>query len=111
MGIVSRLLEAKELERSVTLVEREAGRLLERAADVRKQLDAAHARRDTVAEHLAAHRLARIARQLTRAQAGLVHTDDPRYAAAQAVIGFCDEADNAGLWNEPVPPVELGATA
>src|SRR2546430_12368283 len=60
---------------------------------VRGQLAAATAAGDAQGVHIATARLARIARQLTRAQANLVHPDDPRYVAAQAVVGYCDEAD------------------
>lgn len=98
-----------ELEHAGELVTREAAALLMYAQLEQEKLDAARAVGDEVAERIALHRLARIGRQLTRAQAVLVHPDDPRHDAALAVVGYCDEADQADrLWRAPLPPLQLG---
>lgn len=57
--------------------------------------------------YTATRELATIARQFTRAHASLVHRRDDRYGAAQAVLGYCDEADARG----DLPPVTLGAAS
>ena len=109
---MSRLLDVDEMRASVKRVTREAWLLYAAALAELDVIDGARSRGEPEVERFATQRLARIARQLTRAQAGLVATDDERYSAAQAVIGYCDEADAKDRpWNEPVPPVTLGAVA
>lgn len=110
---MSRLLDPAELEHAAKLVSREAAVLLHRAQEEHERIDRARATGNDVAERAALHRLARIARQLTRAQAVLVHPDDGRHRAAQAVIGYCDEADSGNPWSPVVvaPPVTLGVGA
>jgi hypothetical protein len=104
---VSRLLDVGDFEHAAALVEREAAALLRYAQLEREKFDAACSRGDAMGQRVALSRLARIARQLTRAQAVLVHPDDPRAKAAAQVIGYCDEADRVP-WAEPLPPVSLG---
>lgn len=109
---MSRLLDPNELRGDVRRIVKELRALLERAELEREKVDAALAEGNSPAQQFATQRLAHIARQLTRAQAVLVHPDDSRYAAAQAVLGYCDEADGkARPWSEPAAPVRLGAVA
>lgn len=108
---MSRLLQTAELEHTAELVKREADRLLVHARAARDELDAAERAGDGQLIRIRTSRLARIARQLTRAQAVLVHSDDPRFRAAQAVIGYCDEADKAAPWEAPAPPLQIGVAS
>lgn len=108
---MSRLLEMRELEHTAELVNREAQALLAHAEHVRQELDDAAARRDATGVHIATAKLARIARQLTRAQANLVPPGDSRYAAAQAVVGYCDEADRKTPWAAAAPPLVIGVAS
>lgn len=108
---MNRLLEIRELEHTAELVAREVQALLAHAKKVRHALDDATARGDATGVHIETAKLARIARQLTRAQANLVHPDDPRYVAAQAVVGYCDEADAKTPWATPAPPLLIGVAS
>lgn len=105
---MTRLLDPVELEHAADLVAREALALVERSTHVRDKLDEANARGDAAGVHIFTGKLAAIARQLTRAQAVLIHRDDDRYHAAQAVIGYCDEADKRNPWEAPAPPLAIG---
>jgi hypothetical protein len=108
---MSRLLYPAEFEQAVARVCREAAALLMYAQLEHEKIDRARASDDGPAERAALHRLARISRQLTRAQASLVHPQDPRYAAARAVIGYCDEADARPPWSVPVSAPRIGVAA
>lgn len=105
------LLQTRELEHTAELIAREAQALLEQAELVHQALDAAAARGDAQGLHIATAKLARIARQFTRAQANLVYHEDPRYAAARAVVGYCDEADEKSPWAAPAAPLLIGVAS
>jgi len=105
---MTRLLDAAELQHSAELVAREALALVARAETVREQLDRATANGEAPGVHIFTCKLAAIARQLTRAQAVLVHPEDERYHAAQAVMGYCDEADQRSPWEPAAPVLTIG---
>lgn len=100
---------AADLEEQLQRVTVEAMHLLEHAQREQANVAEALAQNDTIAAHLAEHRLARIERMFHRAQLVLIHANDDRFHAAQAVLGVFAEADHAGTWHQPVPPVTLGA--
>lgn len=78
-------------------VRRELDRLLTRDADLRDRLEqAAGQPYEPALRAFTELELQHVARCLTRAQATLVHRSDNRHAAALAILGYCDEADEAG---------------
>ncbi len=106
---MSRLLDPVEIERATDLVKREAEKLFQVARAQLERVKAAEGQPHEVAvRHAADAELAVILRQFTRSQAVLVHTTDERFQAAQAVIGYCDEADAR---RPSARPVSLGVPA
>lgn len=87
-------------------VKQEADRLLETARHELERLDRAHGSPAELAvAYSVTTAVAEAARAFVRAQAVMVIPADSRYAAAQAVLGYCDEAARR------LPPVRLGAAS
>lgn len=98
------VIPLERIEAEAEYVTTELERLLERAREIYRGIQDAECEvEDGAADQgrlwstliVARHDLAFIARQLTRAQASLVDRRDHRFGAAQKVIGYCDEADDA----------------
>jgi hypothetical protein len=95
------VIPLERIEAEADAVRCELDRLLERARDEYRALQDAEVDVEAGSDvgrlwsrlYVARDELAGIARQLTRAQASLVHPKDSRAAAARQVIGYCDEAD------------------
>lgn len=88
------MIPLDRIEAHAAAVKAEADRLLEVAREQFRRFDLAHGNpAEPAIAYTTTREVATIARQLTRAQAVLVHTSDPRHGAAVAVIGYCDDAD------------------